>query len=318
MTTYIIRRFLQSVLVLLIVTALVFFAMRILPGDPILMLITQDDFSQASEAEIQALRKEFGLDKPIMIQYIVWISNAVRGDLGISIIHRSSVMDEISGRLPITLHLGLLALFISIIISIPLGVISAVRRGKWIDTVVTVTANLGITIPIFWLGILLIYFFALYLGLLPVHGYTSPFDNFSMSTKQLLMPLFCLSVFPIASSARQTRSSLLEVMGQDYIRTAWSKGLRERLVISRHALKNALIPVVTLKGMTLRNIFGGSVLIETVFNIPGMGRLAVDAVLSQDYAIVQGVTLLIAIVVMLANLLVDLSYGWLDPRIRFG
>jgi peptide/nickel transport system permease protein len=296
---------------------LIFFAMRFLPGDPILMLITSDDLAEVSEDEIQALKKEFGLDKPMAVQYITWLSNAFYGDLGKSIINRTNVTEEIIGRLPITLHLGLLAFIISILIGIPAGVVCAIRRGKRVDTVVTILSNLGITVPTFWFGILLIYFFALYLRLLPVHGYTSPFDDFWMSTKQIIMPVFCLSIFPIASSARQTRSSMLEVMGQDYIRTAWAKGLKERFIITRHALKNALIPVVTLNGMTLRNIIGGSVLIETVFNVPGMGRLVVDAVFSQDYAIVQGVSLLIAIVVMMANLLVDLSYGWLDPRIRY-
>jgi len=318
MTTYIIRRLIQSVLVLLMVTMIVFLAMRLLPGDPILMLITADDLAEASVEQIEALRHEFGLDKPMIVQYVGWLSGAVRGDLGISIIHRGDVTSEILGRLPITLHLGLLAFIISIIIGIPMGVVSAVRRGGWLDTGVTLLANLGITVPIFWLGILMIYLFALYLGLLPVYGYTSPFEDFWMSTRQIIMPVFCLSVFPIASSARQTRSSMLEVMQQDYIRTAWSKGLRERVIIARHALKNALIPIVTLKGIALRNIIGGSVLIETVFNIPGMGRMAVDGVLSQDYAIVQGVILLIATVVMLANLVVDLSYGWLDPRVRYG
>ena len=317
MTTYIIRRVIQSMLVLLLVTMIVFLVMRLLPGDPIYMLITADDLVESSEEKIAALRHEFGLDKPMPVQYINWLSDALHGDLGVSIIDRSKVTKEIIGRLPITLHIGLLAFIISIIVGIPMGVVSAVRRGRWLDTGVTLLANLGITIPVFWLGILLIYFFALYLGILPVQGYTSPFDDFWMSTRKIIMPVFCLSVFPIASAARQTRSSMLEVMRQDYIRTAWAKGLRERLIIIRHALKNALIPVVTLKGIMFRNIIGGSVLIETVFNIPGMGRLAVDGVLSHDYAIVQGVVLLIATVVLVANLIVDLSYGWLDPRIRY-
>jgi peptide/nickel transport system permease protein len=318
MTTYIIRRFFQSIVVLIIVTMIVFFSMRLLPGDPILMLITADDLQSISEAEIASLRKEYGLDKPMIVQYANWVKGVVQGDFGKSIVHGGPVIKDIVDRLPITLYLGILAFAISIVVGIPLGIISAVRRGKWLDAWVTVIANLGITVPTFWLGILLIYLFALYLGLLPVQGYTSPFDDFWLSFRKILMPVFCLSIFPIASAARQTRSSMLEVMGQDYIRTAWSKGLKERFIIVRHALKNALIPVVTLQGMLLRNIFSGQVLIETVFNIPGMGRLAVDAVLAQDYAIVQGVTLLIVIVVLFANLLVDLSYGWLDPRIRYG
>jgi peptide/nickel transport system permease protein len=318
MTTYILRRLLQSILVLFLVTIIVFLVMRLLPGDPIYMLITADDLTQSSTEKIAALRHEFGLDKPMLVQYVNWLADAARGDLGVSIIHRAKVTKTIIERLPITLHIGLLAFVISIMVGIPMGVLSAVRRGGRMDTAVTLLANVGITVPVFWLGILLIYFFALYLRVLPVQGYTSPFSNFWLSTRQIIMPVFCLAVFPLASTARQTRSSMLEVMKQDYIRTAWSKGLREWLIIARHALKNALIPVVTLSGIMVRNIIGGSVLVETVFNIPGMGRLAVDGVISHDYAIVQGVVLLIAIVVLLANLVVDLSYGWLDPRIRYG
>jgi peptide/nickel transport system permease protein len=164
----------------------------------------------------------------------------------------------------------------------------------------------------------MIYLFALYLGWLPVMGYTSPFENFTMSTKQLIMPVFTLSIFSLAGTTRQTRSSMLEVMRQDYIRTAWSKGLKERWIIIRHALKNGLIPVVTLSGISLGYILGGSVLIETVFNIPGMGRLAVTSVINQDYPYVQAVTLLIGAAIVIVNLIVDISYGWLDPRIRYG
>ena len=191
------------------------------------------------------------------------------------------------------------------------------RRGKTLDSVVTSLSNIGITIPGFWLGVMLIYFFGLYLNWLPVEGYTSPFKDFWLCTRQLVMPVICLVLFPIASLTRQTRSSMLEVMRQDYIRTAWSKGLRERFVIFRHALKNGLIPVITLSGMNLSLIVGGSVVIEQVFNIPGMGRLAVTSILNQDYPYVQGVVLVIACFVMLVNLLVDVTYGWLDPRIRY-
>ena len=216
------------------------------------------------------------------------------------------------------MYIGGLAFMISIVIGIPIGVIAAMRRGTWVDNLLTSLGNIGITIPVFWLGILLIYFFGLKLHILPVYGYTSPFKNFWLSVQQMLMPVFCLSIPPIASAVRLTRSSMLEVLRQDYVRTAWSKGLRERVVITRHALKNGLIPVVALKGMTLASIVGGSVLIETVFSIPGMGRLAVEALFSQDYTVVQGVMLVSGIVVLGTNLIIDLSYGWLDPRIRYG
>jgi peptide/nickel transport system permease protein len=291
--------------------------MRLLPGDPILIYVTQDNLESSTQEQIDLLRNEFGLDKPIPVQYVEWISGVVRGDLGKSILHRDSVSAEIVRRLPITFHLGLMAFVIAILIGIPAGIISATRRGQWLDTAVTTLANIGITVPIFWLGILFIYFFSLYLGWLPVFGYTSPFKDFWLSTKQVLMPVACLSLFAIASNARQARSSMLEVIRQDYIRTAWSKGLRERSVILDHALKNALIPVVTLAGMMVRNIFGGSVLIETVFSIPGMGRLAVEGILSKDYQVVQGCVLITAVIVLVSNLVVEISYTWLDPRIKY-
>jgi len=318
MGTYIIRRILQMILVLIIVTVIVFLMIRLLPGDPILIYLTQQDIEEITQEEISKIRQDLGLDKPLFVQYVDWITHAAVGDLGTSIIHRGKVIDDVKHRLPITFHLGSLAFVISIIIGIPLGVIAAVRRGTWLDQVLTSVGNLGVTVPIFWLGILLIYVFGLKLGWLPLFGYTSPLKDFWLSTKQIILPVFCLAVPPVASALRLTRSSMLEVMHQDYIRTAWSKGLREQVVIMRHALKNGLIPVVTLKGMSLAAIVGGSVLIETVFNIPGMGRLAVEGLFSQDYAVVQGVMLIAGTVVLACNLLIDLSYGWLDPRVRYG
>jgi peptide/nickel transport system permease protein len=269
------------------------------------------------QEEVDVIRHDLGLDRPLIVQYFDWLGHVVTGDFGNSIIHRGKVADDIKRRLPITLHLGGLAFIISIIIGIPMGVIAAVRRGTWMDSVLTSLGNLGITIPVFWLGILLIYAFGLKLDLLPVFGYTSPFKDLVLNTKQIILPIFCLAVPPIASAVRLTRSSMLEVMRQDYVRTAWSKGLKERAVIMRHALKNGLIPVVTLKGISLATIVGGSVLVETVFSIPGMGRLAVEGLFSQDYTVVQAVILVTSFVVLAINLLVDLSYGWLDPRVRY-
>jgi peptide/nickel transport system permease protein len=318
MLTYVVRRLTQTVVVVLLVSVIVFIALRTLPGNPVLMLVTQNELQEYTEEQIKALQHEFGLDRSLVVQYFSWISGVLtRGDLGDSIVERSPVTKFIKQRLPITFHVGILAMILAIIIGVPAGVICAVRRTKWQDSTVTLLANIGITAPNFWVGMLMIYLFGLYLGLLPVYGYTSPFTDFWMSTRQIIMPVLCLAVFPIASITRQTRSSMLEVMRQDYVRTAWSKGLKERGVIIKHALKNGLIPVVTLLGFQVSHIFGGSVLIETVFNIPGMGRLAVDGIINQDYPIVQGVILLIATVVALTNMLVDISYGWLDPRIRF-
>ncbi len=318
MATYISRRLIQAVIVLIIVSLLVFVVIRLLPGDPILIYLSQEEMETLTQEEVDRTRHEFGLDRPLMVQYLDWVADLFRGNFGTSLFYRENVGTLIAERLPITLHLGLIAFVLSGLLGITAGMLAALRRGRWIDTLMTVLANLGITVPVFWLGILLIYLFGLKLRLLPIFGYTSPFEDFWLSTKQLIMPVCCLCIFSLASLARQTRSSMLEVIHQDYIRTAWSKGLRERTIVIRHVMKNGLIPVITLMGMGLRFILGGSVLIETVFNIPGMGRLSVEAVFSQDYAIIQAVIFLTALIVVLANLLVDISYGWLDPRVRYG
>ncbi|HSW57247.1 MAG TPA: ABC transporter permease [Dehalococcoidales bacterium] len=317
MGTYLVRRLILMVVVILIVTLIVFFMVRLLPGDPILMYLTRQDVEQFTIEQVDLMRKELGMDRPLVVQYFEWLGNIVQGDLGMSLVLRRPVIDDIVRRLPVTLHLGMLAFIVGIVVGIPMGIVAAIRRGGWLDQIFTTLGNLGITIPIFWLGILLIYFFGLRLDWLPMYGYTSPFSDPLLNLRQIILPVFCLSVPAIASSVRLTRSSMLEVMRQDYIRTAWSKGLNERTVIAMHALKNGLIPVITLKGITIVTILGGSVFVETVFNIPGMGRLAVEALRSQDYPVIQGIILMIAIVVSLSNLLVDLSWGWLDPRVRF-
>lgn len=317
MTTYIIRRFLHAGLVILILSLVIFLVIRLLPGDPILLLVTGDEMAQTSEERIAQLRHEFGLDRPLAIQYVTWMGQLLQGDFGTSIIHRDDVKNELFRRLPITLHLGLTAFILGSFIGLVLGILSAIRRDTWIDSFVTLLANLGVAAPPFWLAALLIYLFGIHLDILPVSGYTSPFHNFWMSSKQAVMPILCLAVFPICSTARQTRSSMLEVIYQDYIRTAWAKGLKEGLIVMRHALKNALIPVVTIMGVILRYVVGGSVVIEMVFNIPGIGRLAVDSAVSQDYPVVQGIILVVAAIVVMINLFVDLLYGLLDPRTRY-
>ena len=313
MLAYIVRRLLQTVLVLIFVSLIAFSLMQIIPGDTALAILGEE----ATKEQVEALRHELWLDQPVYIQYLHWATNVLHGDLGTSVSYHESVTHLILTRLPITFHLGLIAFILSTLISIPAGIISAIRRGSWIDSIITVSANLAMAIPIFWLGILGIYFFALRLGWLPVQGYTSPTEDLVLSTRQIIMPALCLAIVPLASLARQTRSSMLEVIRQDYIRTARSKGLRERAVILGHALKNALIPVITLLGMQLRDLVGGAVLVETVFNIPGMGRLMVTGVFNKDLVIVQGCVLVVAAVVALSNLAVDLSYGYVDPRIRY-
>jgi peptide/nickel transport system permease protein len=317
MIAYIVRRLLQGVVILVLVTFFIFLVMRLLPGDPLLLFISQNDVGSASPEQLATLRHQFGLDRNLMVQYFVWIGGVLKGNLGTSIFYQQDVSYLISKALPVTMQLGIMSVIISSILGIAFGVICALRRGRWLDTFVTLLANLGITLPSFWLGILLIYFFALKLAWLPVWGYTSPFDDFGLSMKQSIMPVFCLVLYPIAALTRQTRSSMLEVTRQDYIRTAWSKGLRERVIVIRHTIKNALIPVITMLGMQVSIIFGGTVIIETVFNIPGMGRLMAQAVFGHDYQVVQSGVLIVALVVVAANICVDISYGWFDPRIRY-
>jgi len=317
MIVYIIRRSIQAFIVIFAVSVLIFLLMRLLPGDPLSLYIARSELEITTPEQYHALLVQFGMDKPLPMQYFTWVGNMFRGDFGISFIYNTNVSTLIAQRFPVTAHLSVLALVLACILGIGAGLVCAVRRGGKLDTAVTSVANFGISIPIFWLGILMVYVFGLYLKWLPTQGYTSPFDDFWLNSRKLIMPVICMAVTSLASVTRQSRSSILEVIQQDYIRTAWAKGLKERTIVIRHVLKNGLIPVVTLTGMQVSHIFGGSVLIETVFNIPGMGRLMVNSVFARDYPIVQGCTILFALVVVIVNLLVDVSYGWLDPRIRY-
>jgi peptide/nickel transport system permease protein len=318
MKTYIIQRLLQAIIVLIMVTLIVFFVMRLLPGDPLIIYVAMTAEVEAMPPEmLDQLRKEFGLDKPIIVQYFNWIKGIVLHlDFGTSIFYREKVSTLMLERFPVTLHLGVSALILGAFLGVVAGLLAAIRRGRWLDKILTPLTYVGITMPVFWLGILLIYAFGLKLRWLPIAGYTSPLVDFWMSTKQSVMPVVCLALFGMAANARQMRSSMLEVIQQDYIRTAWSKGLRERTIIIKHALKNSLIPVITLMGIGVGIIFGGSVLVETVFAIPGIGRLLVSSIFGQDYVVVQAITFVIAVIVLLVNLIVDISYGWFDPRIR--
>lgn len=319
MATYIIRRLIHGLLILIIVSLVVFFVIRLLPGDPLIIYVAQSAQLQAMPPEmIDKLRHQYGLDKPIMVQYVNWIANMFRGDFGTSIYYHEKVSTLMLERFPVTIHLSVLSLIIGAFFGILVGVITAVRRGKWPDKILTPLTYVGITIPVFFLGILMIYVLGLKLGWRPLTGYTSPFKDFWLSTRQLVMPVICLSFFSIAANARQMRSSMLEVISQDYVRTAWSKGLSERIVILKHALKNSLIPVITLVGVGVGILVSGSVLVEQIFAIPGVGRLLVSSIFGQDYVVVQAITLIVAVAILVVNLLVDISYGWFDPRIRYG
>ena len=312
MVTYIIRRLLLAVIVLIIVSFLSFMLLQMVPGNPVLTMLGLN----ATPSQIEALTKELWLDRPVIEQYGHWVNNALHGDLGTSVtMFHENVSHLIVQRLPITIYLAALALIFATILGILIGIYCAIKRGSFFDQVFTILANLGTAVPIFWLGILGIYLFGLKLGWFSIQGFTFPTQNLSLSIKQSIMPVFCLSVGTIAMMTRQTRSSMLEVIRQDYIRTARSKGMLERAVVMKHALKNALFPIITLLGLAIPVEVGGSILVETVFNIPGMGRLLVTAAIAKDYMVVQAGVLVIGIIVSLANLLVDLSYGWLDPRV---
>lgn len=316
MVNYVLKRIAQGVLVLFILSVLVFAAVRFLPGDPMLLYATGGSLKDLTPEALEAARHEWGLDLPIWQQYINWIVGVFHGDLGTSIFFRESVTKLIGERLPTTLYLGITAFVLSSVLGILAGIVSAMRQNRWQDYTVTILANIGICLPAFWVSILLMYLFGYKLGWLPLSGFVSPLESFTDSLRHAVMPLIVLMIFDIAGDARQTRSSVLEVMRQDYVRTAWSKGLRERTIVRKHILKNALIPVVSFKGMGFAYIVGGSVFVEEVFSINGIGRLATQAVKQQDYAVIQAIVLLTGVAVILANLLVDILYGVLDPRIR--
>jgi len=314
MGTFIIRRVFMAVIVVFIVSIISFLLLQLVPGgDPVRGMLGLE----ANQEAVDDMRQELWLDRPIIVQYIHWAGNALKGDFGKSMRYREKVVDLIRQRLPVTLHLASLALIIAALLGITGGIICAIKRGSVLDQTISVFSNGAVAVPIFWLGILGIYLFSLTLGWLPTQGYTSPMDNFWLSAKRVIMPVICMSLPTLAMMTRQTRSAMLEVVRQDYVRTAWSKGLTEQRVIIRHALKNALIPIVTLLGLGLPHLAAGSVLMETVFNVPGMGRLLVGAVLDKDFIVVQAAVLIIGIIISFANLVVDISYGLLDPRIRY-
>ena len=319
MIAYIIRRLIMAIFILIIVTLIVFFVMQLLPGDPLVIFLGQQAGSGSiSEEQLEQLYIRYGLDKPLMVQYWNWISGVVQGNMGESIYYHEEVSELLLERFPVTLDLGIKSFIIYNILGIVMGMIAALRRGTWLDTFATVLSYIGVSIPVFWLGLLLIYLFGLRLDWFPIAGYTLPTENLLQNLYESFLPVICLSLMGWAVIARQTRSSVLEVISQDYVRTAWSKGLTERTVIMKHVLKNSLIPVITLMGIGLGLMFGGQVFIEQVFAIPGVGRLLVGSVFAQDYQVVQSATLIIATIVILVNLIVDISYGWFDPRIRYG
>ena len=316
MTTYIIRRLLLMIPVLFLVTVGIFVIIRLSPGDPALTYAGEDK----NPATIAALRVQLGLDQPVPIQYAVWLSRAVRGDLGRSFQTNQRVIEAIGERIPVTFELGLVALLISVSVALVVGIVSAVRRNSAVDLLTTSVTLAGVSFPNFYLGLLLILLFAYVVPghIFPPGGYVPFAQDPLENLRRMVLPAVTVATASLAVNLRQVRSSLLDVFGQDYIRTARAKGLPERVVVTRHALKNALIPVVTIIGIQIGAIIEGAIITETIFFIPGIGRLAVQAIPSQDYPIVQGVVLVSALSFMLSTLAVDILYAFLDPRISFG
>ena len=314
MGAYLIRRLGTMVPVLLVVSVVVFSIIHLTPGDPVSIMLRED----ADPAAAAALRKTLGLDRPLPIQYLTWVGRAARGELGRSIRTNQPVAEAILERLPVTLSLAGASTLLALAVALPAGILSAVRRNSVADVTGTLAALSGISMPNFWLATLLIFLFSVRLGWLPPMGYVSPAKDFWAGLRSLILPSITLGTAMTAVVMRMTRSSLLEVLQLDFVRTARAKGLGGAGVLLRHALRNALIPVVTVVGLQAGALLGGAIITETIFALPGVGRLLVDAIFQRDFPIVQGVVLLLAVNFLLVNLLVDIAYGYLDPRIRYG
>jgi peptide/nickel transport system permease protein len=312
MTRFITRRLLLTIPVLLLVSVIVFTLINMIPGDPALVMAGLE----AGKDAVEALRIQMGLNRPLAVRYLIWLNHMLHGDLGKSVRDGQPVLDILLLKLPVTIELAAVAMLISWTIAIPAGVLAAWKRRSVIDYTATTVALAGISIPNFWLGIMLIYLFAVNLRWLPPSGYIEPWLDLTRNIKLMIMPATVLGTALAALVMRLLRSSMLEVMGTEFIRTAQAKGLSDRLVIARHALKNAMIPVATVMGLQLGGLLGGAVITETIFAVPGIGRLAVESILTRDYPIVQGVVLFSAVAIVFVNFTVDIVYSVLDPRIR--
>ncbi len=314
MGAYVIRRLLQAIPVVLLITGIVFLVVYLIPGDAATVILGQN----ASEENVIAIRKKLGLDRPPHIRYLIWLGHVATGDLGRSIISRRPVGEMIGHAFPITAYLSACALIVAVLIAVPAGTLAALRRNSWIDLFCTTWALFGVSVPSFWLGIMLMYVFSVRLRWLPVQGYISPFEDLGASLRAIILPAFTLGIFLSGPLTRYLRSSILQVMSQEYVLVARAKGLAERRVIAGHILRNSFIPFVTVLGVQLGYLLGGAVIIEQIFVIPGIGRLAVQAIGNRDYPLIQGIVLVVAVGFVVINIVVDAVYSVLDPRIRIG
>jgi peptide/nickel transport system permease protein len=319
MGAYAIRRLLWVPVTVILISMVVFLLVRFIPGNIVDLIISEEQPTSSEEViDRQVIMHELGLDQPVYVQYSKWVSNIViHGSFGYSLNGHQDIGTQIAARLPVTFELGIMTILISICISIPIGVFAAIRQDSVMDYVLRSLAILFISIPSFWLGTMIMIYPSIWWGWSPpmelIKFSQDPLGNLGM----FLLPALVLGTASTGATMRMTRTMMLEVMRQDYTRTAWAKGLTERMIIIRHALKNALIPVITIIGMQLPMIIGGSVIIEQIFNLPGIGRLLVDALNTRDYPIVSAINLILASFVVVINLLVDLAYGWLDPRVHY-
>ncbi len=313
MRAYIIRRLITGVFILFILSVAVFLLLRVAPGDPAKLRCPL-----CQEEQIQGLREQMGLNDPLPVQYLRWLGDLVQGDLGVSNVNQQPVIDAIKQRLPVTIELLIITVLVTVVVGVPFGIVSAIYRNSPLDYAVRVSAVLGLSIPGFWLATLLLLIPNELWGYAPPLGYTVHFfDNPWDNLRQFVPPAAILGLASAAGIMRLTRSSLLEVMRTDYIRTARAKGLAERMVIFRHALKNSIIPVVTVVGLQIAGLLGGTVIIEQIFALPGLGQYILASLAGKDYQVVQTMTLYTGVAVVLMNLIVDVSYAWLDPRIRY-
>jgi peptide/nickel transport system permease protein len=310
--TFVGRRLLATIPLLFLVSLVVFSFVHVLPGDPAVLFLGEE----ATPETLAQFRTRLGFDRPLTAQYAEWLGRALRGNLGRSLRTNQPVAEAILQRLPVTLELLAAALLISLAIAIPMGIVSAVRRNSGVDLVSTLFALVGFSMPNFWLGLILIYVFALLLRWLPPSGFVPLVADLVDNLRSLILPAITLGTALAALVTRQLRSGMLEVLRQDYVRTAQAKGLSQRLVVGKHALKNALIAVVTVVGLQIGGLLGNTIITETLFALPGVGRLMIDAIFSRDFFIVQGVILFLAVGYVLSNLMVDVVYSYLDPRIR--
>lgn len=316
MTAYILQRLALFLPTLILASFLAFAVMRILPGDPAIAMLGGAEGSFTQE-DLDLIREKLGTNRPIHVQYATWMRDLVKGDFNESYFLHVPVAELMKDRFPVSTQLAVMALVLSYIVAIPLGVLSAVKQDTLIDHAAKLFTIAGVALPTFWVGILILFILGYFFNWVPPLDYASFFENPITNMQQMIFPAVALGYFNTAFAARLTRSTMLEVMHEDYIRTARSKGLKELSVIGRHAIKNAFLPVVTIVGFQLGRLFGGAVAIEAIFVVPGVGRLLVDSVLIRDYPVVQACILMIALVVLVLNLVVDLLYGWLNPRIRY-